>query len=388
MSNQRWLARSGLCLKLLACHHMATDWPAFVKPGPARSSQLAMASHRQAVLIEPHGLFTWPEWVPWPMLSVMKKLTAKFTWSKKLIALMVILVVGCHVVSPGDLAKGGLPNLNAPTLGGLQLWADVAWADDWRVQRHVWSRHYRLLDPANNRRAWGSESYCVSLLPSSETEHLVVLLHGLGRTRNSLGGLKEALEQKGYRVAALSYPSTRASVDEHAKSVERVLNGMDNVGHVSFVTHSLGGRVVLRLFEREGEWMEHFELGRVVQVAPPTRGSELARGLEGVPFVACLLGPSFLEVAEASTERPPAGCDVLVVAGVGAPGFGWNPLLQGDDDGVVTLAETCAEFSHVHRNVVGLHTFMMEDAGVLVLTSQFLRLGDGESQHEAACSGR
>lgn len=323
------------------------------------------------------------------MLWQMKKLLMKLARSPKLIALLMLaLVAGCHVLSPGDLARGGLPNLSAPTLGGTQFWADVAWADDWRVQRHVWSRHYRLLDPANTRRAWGSEAYCVSLLPQDKAEHLVVLLHGLGRTRNSLGELEEALESNGYRVASLSYPSTRASVDEHAKSVERVLNSMHGVDRVSFVTHSLGGRVVLRLFEREGKWMERTELDRVVQLAPPNGGSELARGLEDVPFVALLLGPSFLEVAEASAETPPAQCEFLVVAGVGAATFGWNPLLNGDDDGVVTLTETCADFPHAHMEVVGLHTFLMEDGDVLEAINRFLRGGESESLLGGNCRGR
>jgi len=291
------------------------------------------------------------------------------------LALTVTLAAGCHLVSPGDPARGGLPNLSAPTFGGLQLWADVAWSDDWRVQRHVWSGHHRLLDPDDIRRAWGSEAYCVSLLPVEEEKHLVILLHGLGRTRFSFEELEERLEADGYRVASLAYPSTRAPLDQHAASVEHVLDRLVEVDRVSFVTHSLGGRVVLRLLEREGEWMDRIDLGRVVQIAPPNRGSRLAAQFARVPMVTCLLGPSFLQVSLPSTEEPPSYLQLGVIAGVrGAPG-GWNPLLPEDDDGVVALSETRPDFPHDHLQVTGFHTFLMAHDEVLAATSRFLEQG-------------
>ncbi len=307
----------------------------------------------------------------------MKYLDASSVRSPKFLAVLIALSIAmsCNALSPGDLSKGGLPNLNAPTFGGTQLWADVAWADDWRVQRHVWSRHHRLLDPTNTRRAWGSEEYCSSLLPKSQSEHLVVLLHGLGRTRNSLRAMGEELEAEGFQVASISYPSTRASIEEHARSVELVLDDMSGVERVSFVTHSLGGRVVLRLLEREGEWRNRIELGRVVQLAPPNRGSSLARQLENVPFVGCVMGPAFFEVAEPSSEEIPSDCEFGVIAAERGSLFGWNPLLLGDDDGVVAVHETRASFAHEHLRVNGVHTILMNDEDVLAATSRFLKSG-------------
>lgn len=289
--------------------------------------------------------------------------------------LMLVIATGCRFFSPGDLARGGLLNLNVPTLGGRQLWADVAWSDGWRVQRHVWSRHHRLLDAQDTRRAWGGEAYCKSLLPPEQAGELVVLLHGLGRTRFSFKALEERLEAQGHEVLSLAYPSTRATLDQHAKSVEQVLNGLETVERVSFVTHSLGGRVVLRLLERKGEWSNHMEVGRIVQIAPPNRGSSLAARLVGVPFLAAVLGPAFLEVAERSTQRPPSDCAVGVIAGTQRVLFGWNPLLAGGNDGLVTLGETCAEFPHEHLSVIGLHTFLMEDDQVIAATIRFLERG-------------
>jgi len=306
------------------------------------------------------------------------------------LALVLSALVGCAVQGRGASTAGGLPNLVAPTFGGAQLWADVAWSEGWRVQRHVWTRHHRLLDACNVRRGWGGESYCLSLLDANrrieeDTErrdgaHLVVLLHGLGRTRYSLRALHRELEQQGYRVLSLSYPSTRASLDEHAESVGRVLDRLRGVERVSFVTHSLGGRVVRRVLERDDAWMQRIEPGRVVQIAPPNGGSWLAAQLLDVPLVEYVLGPSLLEVAQACTLPPPDGVEFGVLAGTRGTPSGWNPLLFEDDDGVVALSETCLEFPHEHMVVRGFHTVLMNDEEVLGATSRFLAAGTFEPE--------
>jgi hypothetical protein len=50
----------------------------------------------------------------------------------------------------------GLPNIKAPTMGGLLFWEDMAAIKGWRMQRNILSRHWRLLDPDDMRCAWGT----------------------------------------------------------------------------------------------------------------------------------------------------------------------------------------------------------------------------------------
>ena len=67
-----------------------------------------------------------------------------------------------------DSGTMNLPNLPTPTFGGLHLWADVRWQDGWRIQKHVWTGHHRLLDPSGVRRAWGGPvSYTHLTLPTT-----------------------------------------------------------------------------------------------------------------------------------------------------------------------------------------------------------------------------
>ncbi|MGB0330618.1 MAG: hypothetical protein ACPGPE_02230, partial [Planctomycetota bacterium] len=76
---------------------------------------------------------------------------------------LLLALLGVAALTGGTyaLAAGSdraLPNLALPTLGGSQLWADLAVEGGWRVQRHVWTGHARLLDRDDVRRAWGSEA--------------------------------------------------------------------------------------------------------------------------------------------------------------------------------------------------------------------------------------
>ena len=146
-----------------------------------------------------------------------------------------------------------MPNLALPTGGGNQLWADVAYDGGWRVQRHVWTGHARLLDRNDVRRAWGSEESCRAALaeraPGLENASLpvAVVLHGLWRSRDSMSAITEALEESGFEVLDVAYPSTRRTIAEHAAQVAELLDGLRGEGReVSFVTHSLGGLVTPR----------------------------------------------------------------------------------------------------------------------------------------------
>ena len=85
---------------------------------------------------------------------------------------LLLLLLGVWGWSGGKLvageregaAAGAEPatnwNLLARTLGGKQFWTDELVHGSWRIQRNVLSDHYRLLDPNNTRRAWGSWEHC------------------------------------------------------------------------------------------------------------------------------------------------------------------------------------------------------------------------------------
>ncbi|MHC5211077.1 MAG: alpha/beta fold hydrolase [Planctomycetota bacterium] len=284
------------------------------------------------------------------------------------------------------LAKygSGGPNLPLATLGARQFWGDVFWYAGWRIQENVVTGHHRLLDPDDVRRAWGSREACRAVFErervkrgiTQPSDHLVVLLHGLARSRATFEDMEERLVGAGYGVAGLSYPSTYRSLAEHADQLETVLDGVDGVSRVSFVTHSLGGLVARETLSRDSGWRGRIATGRLVMLAPPSRGSRLATELaDFLPFEA-LAGPAGQELAlEHARNIPLPTCSFGIIAAGSGDGDGYNPWLPGDDDGIVAVEETRLDGAADFLLVSGLHTFVMQDREVIEAVLHFLATG-------------
>ncbi len=268
-----------------------------------------------------------------------------------------------------------MTKLVIPTAGGAQFWADRRYRDGWRVQENVVTGHHRLLDTANRRHAFGTLEQCVVRLAEAQLEpappEVVVMLHGLGRSRRSLAKLGRTLETAGHRTILLDYPSTRRPLDAHVEQVVQVLEHLEGAQRVSFVTHSLGG-IITRGVLASPAWPERLEQGRVVMMAPPNQGAALARVLqEAVPkLFGAAVGPAGFEIAN-GPPYPEPDVPVMVVAGRPRDG-GLNPLLDGDDDGVVRVEETKLESMVEHLVVDAIHTVVMDHPDAASAAVRFL----------------
>lgn len=248
---------------------------------------------------------------------------------------------------------------------GTQLWADVRWRDRWRIQSHSKLPVSRLLDPSGEVRLRGSLIDCERALDrlcpaATKPEHLVVLLHGLGRTRYSMRRLDRALAA-GVTTARLDYPSTRGTIEEHAKVIGTLLDHVPTPTKLSFVTHSLGGLIVRDLLGREASWRS--SVHKILMLAPPNQGAALARSLDTVVLRA-VMGPSFGQLVEGiATELPVPVEPTSIFAGrVG----------NTQTDGLVTIDETKLEGMAEHHVVPSIHTFVMNHPAVIARAVTFL----------------
>ena len=252
---------------------------------------------------------------------------------------------------PGSPVVASLLRLSNKTMGGDQFWADEFIRGGWRIQRNIFSGHYRLLDPASYRRALGDYDACrasfneliarAPMVPRSTKA--VVLLHGLFRSRDCMVPLGEYLSEQGeYEIVNVSYPSTRATVHEHAAALAKVLENLEGIEEVHFVAHSLGNLVIR-------DWMHEyyqpaecqFKLGRYVMLGPPNQGAQFARNFKQNQLFGLVGGPSGKQLGEGWEElakhlcTPP--CEFGILAGTAAfP----NPLVEGNNDLMVAVEET------------------------------------------------
>jgi triacylglycerol lipase len=204
----------------------------------------------------------------------------------------------------------------------------------------------------------------------------VVLLHGLGRSARVMRPLARSLSAAGYRVHRLDYPSTRATPE----AIVQVLHGAisrccADSKRVSFVTHSLGG-IMVRAYLAEHPTPQ---LGRVVMLAPPNHGSEYVDAVGGFRLFTGLLGPTAAQLGTAPTSLPNrlpgADFEVGVIAGTGSINPLGAVLIDGADDGTVSVASTRLAGMRDFIEVPVSHTFIMRNREVARQTIEFLRSG-------------
>ena len=283
-------------------------------------------------------------------------------------------------------------NLKLPTLGGRQFWGDVHHFRGWRIQHNVLTDTYRLLDPDDYRHAWGTERACRNELEQVKAEQglepmqgpVVVVVHGIIRSSKSFSRMKSRLEEDGYTVIGFDYPSTRVSIQESAEYLHRMLASLEGVTEINVVGHSMGGLLV-RTYLKEHQ---DPRLRRMVMLGVPNHGSNMANIMLENPLFRFFFGPAGQQLVhdpEGYIESlPTPEFEFAIIAGARGTEDGWNPLLAGDDDGTVEVANTHLPGAADFMTVCGMHSFLMDRDDVIEATSLFLNTGalraDGERQ--------
>lgn len=202
-----------------------------------------------------------------------------------------------------------------------------------------------------------------------------MLLHGLGRTPRAMACLKAPLQQAGYAVHNIGYPSRSAPITALADGVAEQLATINREGApVHAVTHSMGGIVLRQLVSTR-----QITVARAVMFSPPNHGSEVIDNMRRMPGFARIMGPAALQLHTGPDSLPntlgPATFGVGIIAGTRS----YNPLfsrwIAGDDDGKVSVASARLAGMQAFAALPLNHTRMMCDRQAQDYVLAFLRHG-------------
>ena len=138
----------------------------------------------------------------------------------------------------------------------------------------------------------------------------------------------------------------------------------------------MGGLVIRHLLARDAAWQRRIKVHRVVMIAPPNQGSAIARLLEDVPAYRLVFGAAGQQLTpEAVARIPMLAHPFAIIAGGKSDDSGFNPLLPGDDDGTVALAETRLEGAMDFLVVPEIHAVISNHQDTIQATINFLKHG-------------
>ena len=184
-----------------------------------------------------------------------------------------------------------------------------------------------------------------------------------------------AARRRGYGVVNWHYASRRRSIAQNAEGFAReVAPRLRDATRVHFITHSLGG-IVVRHFLATHRLPN---LGRVVMLAPPNRGSEVADVLQRSRLLARVKPVRELGTGSGSMPLalPPASFPVGVIAGSRSHIPLFARWMNGvPNDGVVAVERTklagMTDFVVLPRT----HTFLPWSPDAIRQTFGFLEKG-------------
>jgi hypothetical protein len=177
-------------------------------------------------------------------------------------------------------------------------------------------------------------------------------------------------------VHNVSYASTRKKIEQLAEeAIGPVLELCPMERKVHFVTHSLGGILVRQYLSRHV--IEN--LGRVVMLGPPNKGSEVVDKLRDFPGFHFINGDAGLELGTGESSVPnrlgAANFDLGIIAGTRSIDLILSHMISGPDDGKVSVENTRLEGMHDHLEMDVTHTFMMRNKAVIEQVIHYLETG-------------
>ena len=216
------------------------------------------------------------------------------------------------------------------------------------------------------------------LMATPVSADCVILMHGLARSSTSFLIMETALEGIGYDVVNVDYPSTKASIEELTNAtLPAAITQCEQADQMHFITHSMGGILVRNYLTNAPVVPKN--LGYVVMLGPPNKGSPIVDKLGDLPGYELWNGVAGKQLGTGADSLPnslgPVDFSLGVIAGNQSISPIFSTLIEGEDDGKVSVESTKVAGMADHIVIDVTHTFMMNSPAVFMQVAHFLREG-------------
>ncbi len=183
------------------------------------------------------------------------------------------------------------------------------------------------------------------LLPFFTTgSHKVYVLHGWGNARSIMKKVCKSVKKADYVYENYAYPALNVDLDSLGLFLYRDVKN-DSYDSVSFVTHSMGALVLRDMLKYSGMDSDFPIIYRIVMITPPNQGADIADHFESKEGFQKLLGPNVRKMQTDSNSYAnqlpvPINCEIGIIIGARGKRIGYNPLIKGDNDGLIKPEHT------------------------------------------------
>jgi pimeloyl-ACP methyl ester carboxylesterase len=211
-------------------------------------------------------------------------------------------------------------------------------------------------------------------------DEVVILLHGLIRTSDSMEAMEDALLEEAYIVHNIDYPSRQLPIEQLAKDVRKQVTSLiESKDTVHFVTHSMGG-ILVRAIQKE---VPLENIGRVVMLSPPNQGSELVDSLGDFSLFDWINGPAGNQLGTYPdsyiSSLGPIDFELGVITGDRSINWINSMIIPGKDDGKVSTERAKIEGMQDYKVVHATHPYIMKNNQAVEATLRFLKTGSFET---------
>ncbi len=202
---------------------------------------------------------------------------------------------------------------------------------------------------------------------------LAVVIHGIADKPYMMWRIEKNLDEAGFSVYNFDYASTKWSMDSSITHLDTAIDSIiSHYDSIHFVVHSLGAFVI------RGYLSGHFnrKFKNLVMIAPPNNGSIIAERFEDIKLFEWRFGDAGQKLGKGHDDywriypvpQIPFG---IIAGGIGTK-YGLNPLIPGDDDGVVGVQETILDGYADFIILPGLHSSLLWQSEVIEQVIYFL----------------